>query len=89
MSGTIWMSSSRFALVLPIDRPLVIWLMAYSYYREEVVKTCQDSVGSKLTGLEMEETVNLRVVPAGKPNELVVFGDTMMNRDPLFTEQES
>ena len=53
------------------------------------MKTCQDSVGSKLTGLEMDETVNLRVVPAGNPKELVPFGETYMKRDPLFTEQES
>jgi len=59
-----------------MERPLVIWLMAYSYYIEEDVKTCQDSVGSKLTGLEMDETVNLRVVPAGNPKELVSFGET-------------
>ena len=36
--------------------------------------TCQDSVGSKLVGFEIEETVNLKVVPGGKPIELGVFG---------------
>ena len=63
--------------------------MAQLYYLEDVVYIQNDSVGSRLKGLTIEDTVNLRIVPAGNAKVPEFLGVTEMKSEPLFTEHDS